>query len=166
MLLEALREQQQLRKGCFDGKLFIFEGLEPQKTRETRTRAQSLAQPHHIGLHGPDCNSKYAAGALRDQQQLWENCSLKMFVRRRLWKDATPLKRRKQPNVRARRACLGSKRGCHGAGWCLPVRARSLEPSAAKCSKRGGACEMGRRAYALPNAPGGARATSPRVYVR
>jgi hypothetical protein len=104
--------------------------------------------------------------ALRDQQQLWENCFLKMFVRRRLWKDATPLKRRKQPNVRARRACLGSKRGCHGAGWCLPVRARSLEPSAAKCSKRGGACEMGRRAYAPPNAPGGARATSPRVYVR
>ena len=70
--------------------------------------------------------------ALRDQQQLWENCFLKMFVRRRLWKDATPLKRRKQPNVRARRACLGSKRDCHGAGWCLPVRARSLEPSAAK----------------------------------
>ena len=63
MLLEALREQQQLRKGCSAGKLFIFEGLEPQKTRETRSRAQSLAQPHHIGLHGPDCNSKYAAGS-------------------------------------------------------------------------------------------------------
>jgi len=105
-------------------------------------------------------------GALRDQQQLWENCFLKMFVRRRLWKDAAPLKRRKQPTVRARRARLGSKRGCHGAGWCLPVRARSLEPSTAKCSKRGGACEMRRRAYAPPNAPGGARATSPRVYVR
>jgi len=105
-------------------------------------------------------------GALRDQQQLWENCFLKMFVRRRLWKDANPLKRRKQPNVRAQRARLGSKRGCHGAGWCLPVRARSLEPSAAKCSKRGGACEMGRRAYALPNAPGGARVTWTRVYVR
>jgi len=105
-------------------------------------------------------------GALRDQQQLWENCFLKMFVRRRLWKDAAPLKRRKQPNVRARRARLGSARGSHGAGWCLPVRARFLEPSAAKCSKRGGACEMGRRAYALPNAPGGARATSPRVYLR
>ena len=55
--------------------------------------------------------------ALRDQQQLWENCFLKMVVRRRLWKDATPLKRLKQPNVRARRACLGSKRGCHGAGF-------------------------------------------------
>jgi len=105
-------------------------------------------------------------GNLRDQQQLWENCFLKMFVRRRLWKDATPLKRRKQPNARARKARLGSKRGCHGAGWCLPVRARSLEPSAAKCSKRAGACEMGRRTYAPPNAPGGARATSPRVYVR
>ena len=93
--------------------------------------------------------------ALRDQQQLWENCFLKMFVRGRLWKDASPLKWRKQPNVRARRARLGSKRGCHGAGWCLPVRA----PSAAKCSKRGGACEMSRHAYAPPNAPGGARVT-------
>jgi len=62
ILLGALREQQQLRKGCFAGKLFIFEGSEPQKTRETRSRAQSPAQPHHMGLHGPDCNSKYAAG--------------------------------------------------------------------------------------------------------
>jgi len=105
-------------------------------------------------------------GALRDQQQLWENCFLKMFVRRRLWKDAVPLKRRKRPNVRARRAGLGPKPGCHGAIWCLPVRAHSLEPSAAKCSKRDGACEMDRRTYAPPNAPGGARATSPRVYVR
>jgi len=61
ILLEALREQ--LRKGCFAGKLFIFEGLQPQKTRETRSRTQSLAQPHHIGLHGPDCNSKYANGS-------------------------------------------------------------------------------------------------------
>jgi len=63
MLLGALREQQQLRKGCFAGKLIIFEGLEPQKTRETRSRTQSPAQPHRIGLHGPDCNSKYAAGS-------------------------------------------------------------------------------------------------------
>ena len=62
MVLGALREQQQLRKGCFVGKLFIFEGSEPQKTRETRSRAQSPAQPHQIGLHGPDCNSKYAVG--------------------------------------------------------------------------------------------------------
>jgi len=105
-------------------------------------------------------------GSLRDQQQLWENCFLKMFVRRRLWKDAAPLKRRKLPNVRAWRARLGSQRDCHGAGWCLLVRARSLEPSAAECSKRGGTCEMGRRAYALPNAPCGARAISLRVYVR
>jgi len=89
-----------------------------------------------------------------------------MFVRRRLWKDAAPLKQRKQPTVRARRARLGSTRGCHGAGWCLPVRVRSLGICAAKCSKRGGACEMGRRAYAPPIAPGGARATSPRAYVR
>ena len=105
-------------------------------------------------------------GALRDQQRLWENCFLQMFLRRRLWKDAAPLKRHKQPNVRARRARLGSKRGCHGAGWCLPPRARSLEPSAAKCSKRDGACEVGRSAYAPTHAPGGARATSPGVYVR
>ena len=89
-------------------------------------------------------------GALCDQQQLWENYFLIMFVRRRLWKDTTPLKRRKRPNVRARRPRLGSKSGYHGAGWCLPVRARSLETSAAKCSKRDGACEMGRRAYAPP----------------
>jgi len=63
-------------------------------------------------------------GALRDQQQLWENCFLKMFVRRSLWKDAVPLKRRKRPNVRARRAGLGPKPGCHGAsGACRSVRA-------------------------------------------
>jgi len=63
VLLGALREQQQLRKGCFVGKLFIFEGSESQKTRETRSRAQSPAQPHHISLHGPDCNSTCAAGS-------------------------------------------------------------------------------------------------------
>jgi len=60
MLLGAL-EQKLLRKGCFAGKLFIFEGLEPQKTRDTCRRAQPPAQPHHIGLHGLDCNSTYAA---------------------------------------------------------------------------------------------------------
>ena len=54
--------------------------------------------------------------ALRDQQQLRENCFLKMFVRRRLWKVAASLQRRKQPKVTVRRARLGSKRGCHGAG--------------------------------------------------
>ena len=80
-------------------------------------------------------------GALRDQR-----CCVKMFVRRRL-KFADPLKQRQQPKVRARRARLGSKRGCHGAGWCQPPRACSLEPCAAKCSKRSGACEMGRRGY-------------------
>jgi len=63
MLLGALREQQQLQTSCFASKLFIFEGSDPQKTRETRSRSQSPAQPHHIGLHGPDCNSKYAAGS-------------------------------------------------------------------------------------------------------
>ena len=36
-------------------------------------------------------------GALRDQQQLWENCFLKMFVRRRLWKDTVPLNGAKSP---------------------------------------------------------------------
>ena len=44
-------------------KLFIFEGSGPQKTPETRSRAQSLAQPHHIGLHSPDCNSTCATGS-------------------------------------------------------------------------------------------------------
>jgi len=63
MLLGALHEQQQLRKSCFAGKLFIFEGSEPQKTRETRSRAQFPTQPHQIGFHGPDCNTKYAAGS-------------------------------------------------------------------------------------------------------
>jgi len=63
MRLGVLREHQLLRKSCFAGKLFIFEGSEPQKTRETRSRAQSPTQPHHIGLHGPDCNTKYAAGS-------------------------------------------------------------------------------------------------------
>jgi len=57
MLLGALHEQQQLRKSCFAGKLIIFDGS------ETRSRAQSPAQPHRIGLHGPDCTSKYAAGS-------------------------------------------------------------------------------------------------------
>jgi len=63
MLLGALREQQQVRKSCFAVKLFIFEGSEPQKTQKTRSRAQSHAQPRRIGLHGPDCNSKYAGGS-------------------------------------------------------------------------------------------------------
>ena len=136
------------------------------KRQETRSRAQSLAQPHHIGLHGPDCNSKYAAGSpARPAAAVGELLSKNVRAQEALAR-CKPLKRRKQPNVRARRARLGSKRGCHGAGWCLPVRARSLEPSAAKCSKRGGACEMGRRAYTLPNAPGGAQVTWPRVYVR
>ena len=45
--------------------------------------------------------------------------------------------------MRARRARLGSERGCHEAGWCQPPRARSMEPCVAKCLKRGGACEIG-----------------------
>ena len=105
-------------------------------------------------------------GALRDLRQLRESCFLKMFVRRRLWNVAVSLQRRKQPNVTARRARLGSKRGGHGAGWCLPPRARSLEPRAAKCLEKSVTCEISRRAYTPPNAPGRARATSPRVYVR
>ena len=138
----------------------------PQKTRETRSRTQSPAQPHRIGLHGPDCNSKYAAGSpARPAAGVGELFSKNVRAQEAL-ERCNPLKRRKQPNVRARRVYLGSKRGCHGAGWCLPVRARSMEPSAATCSKRGRACEMGRRTYAPPKAPGGARATSPRVYVR
>ena len=99
-------------------------------------------------------------GALRDQRQLRESCFLKIFVCRRLWNVAASLQRRKQPKVTARRARLGSKQSGHGAGWCLPPRVRSLEPCAAKCSKKSGACEMGRRAYTPPNAPGRARATS------
>jgi len=82
-------------------------------------------------------------GALRDQQQLQENYFLKMFVRSKLWKVADPLKQHKEPKVRARRARLGSERGCHEAGWCQPPRARSLEPCVVKCLKRGGACEIG-----------------------
>jgi len=63
-------------------------------------------------------------GALPNQQQLWENYSLKMFVRRRLWKDAAPLKQRKQPNVRAQRAHLGLSEAVMGrAGACWSVRA-------------------------------------------
>jgi hypothetical protein len=82
-------------------------------------------------------------GALRDQQQLRENCFLKMFVRSKLWKVADPLKQHKEPKVKARRACLESERCCHGAGWCQPPRARSLEPCMATCLKRGGDCEIG-----------------------
>jgi len=105
-------------------------------------------------------------GALHDQRHLRESCFLKMFVCRRLWNVAVSLQRRKQPKVTARRARLGPKRGGHGAGCCLPPRARSLEPCAAKCSKKSVACETSRRAYTPPNAPGRARAISPRVYVR
>jgi len=68
VLLGALREQQQLRGSYFARKLVIFdlvifEGWMPQETRETRSRTQSPTQPHRIGLHGPVCNSKYAAGS-------------------------------------------------------------------------------------------------------
>ena len=122
MLLGALREQQQLRKGCFAGKLFIFRLL--RKRHEKRAVGHSLLHKL-IALASMvrTATLNMQLEALRDQQQLWENCFLKMFVRRRLWKDATPLKRRKQPNVRSRRAYLGSNRGCHGAGWCRSVRA-------------------------------------------
>ena len=101
-------------------------------------------------------------GAIRDQRQLRESCFLKMCVRRRLWNVAASLQRRKQPKVTARRARIGSKRDGYGAGFCLPPRARSLKPCAAKCSKKSGACEMSRRAYTPPNAPGGAQA--PRLW--
>ena len=61
-------------------------------------------------------------GALRDQQQLWENHFLKMFVRRRLWKDASPLKQRKQPNVRAQELAWGlSETDMGQAGACRSV---------------------------------------------
>ena len=104
--------------------------------------------------------------ALCDKRQMRESCFLKICVRRRLWNVATSLQRRKQPKVTARGARIGSKRSSQGAGWCLPPRARSLEPCAAKCSKKSGACEMSRRAYTPPNAPGGARATSHRPSAR
>jgi len=163
LLLGALREQPQLRKSCFAGKLFIFEGYDPQKTRKSRSRAQSPAQPQHIGLHGLDCISEYVAGSpARPAAAVGELFSKNVRAQEALERYSPP-KRRKKPKVRARIARLGFKRGCHGAGWCLPVRRRSLESSAAKFLKRGGACEMGRRAYAPPNAPG---ATLPRVYVR
>ena len=61
-------------------------------------------------------------GALPNQQQLWENYSLKMFVRRRLWKDAAPLKQRKQPNVRAQELAWGlSETDMGQAGACRSV---------------------------------------------
>ena len=74
MLLEALRGQQQLRKGCFAVKLFIFEGLEPQKTRETRSLLHNLIT---LASMVRTATLNMQLGALRDQQQLWENCSLK-----------------------------------------------------------------------------------------
>jgi len=125
MRLGALREQQLLRKSCFAGKLFIFEGSEPQKTRETRSRAQSPTQPHHIDLYGPDCNTKYAtrnparppvtvrvswclpprAPTLEPDQpgllQAHANCG-------ELWKELAVPKQRKQPHVRRRHPHLGS----------------------------------------------------------
>ena len=84
MLLGALHEQQQLRKGCFAGKLFIFEGLEPQR-HEKRAVGRSLLH-NLIALASMvrTATLNMQLGVLRDQQQLWENCFLKMFVRRRL----------------------------------------------------------------------------------
>jgi len=116
MLLGALREQQQLRKGCFGGKLLIFEGLEPQKTRETRSRAQSPAHPHQIGLHGPDCNSKYAAGSPARPSVTVGELFSKNVVRRRLWKDTSPMR---EPGELA----WGLSEDAMGrAGACRPVR--------------------------------------------
>jgi len=85
MQLGALRDQQQLWENCFLHNLI---------------KSASMVRTATLNMQ---------LGALRDQQQLWENCFLQMFVCRRLWKDASPLKRRKQPNVRAQRARLGSK---------------------------------------------------------
>jgi len=104
-------------------------------------------------------------GALRDQQQLRENCFLKMFVSSKLWKVADPLKQHKEPKVNARRAHLGRERGCHGAGRCQPPRARFLEPCVAVLEMRRSLWNRG-RAYTPPNAPGDAWSTSPSVNAR
>ena len=70
MLLEALREQQQLRKGCFAGKLFIFEGLEPQKTRETRVGRSLLHNIIALASMVRTATLNMQLGALHDQQYL------------------------------------------------------------------------------------------------
>jgi len=57
---ETIRAPVTTFVNTYFSKLFIFEGSHPQKTRETRSRAQSPAQPHHTGLHGLDSNSTCA----------------------------------------------------------------------------------------------------------
>jgi len=78
------------RKGSFPSKLFIFEGLEPQKTRETRSSAQSPVQPHHISLRGPDSNSKYEDGNPARPTEVVNELISKNVRVRRLWKNETP----------------------------------------------------------------------------
>ena len=63
----ALREQQQLRKGCFAGKLFIFEGLEPQKKK----RAVGRSLLHNLIALASMVRTvtlNIQLGTLRDQQ--------------------------------------------------------------------------------------------------
>jgi len=68
MLVGALREQQQVRKGCFPGKLLIFVGLELEKTRETRSRAHSPDNLIALASMVRTETLNMQVGSLRDQQ--------------------------------------------------------------------------------------------------
>jgi len=109
MLLGALREQQQLRKGCFDGKLSIFEGSRDWRRKRHEKRAVRGSLLHNLialasmvrtatlnmqlGVRAPWSPPRQSAQA---HPNCWE-----------LWKELAALKQRKQPHVRHSHPRLG-----------------------------------------------------------
>ena len=73
VLLEALREQQQLRGNCFASQI----GLGAAGDTKNAHRAQSPPQPIALASLARPTTLNMQLGALRDQQQLRENCFLK-----------------------------------------------------------------------------------------
>ena len=104
MLLGALREQQQLRKGCFAGKLFIFEGLEPQKKRAVGRSLLhnliALASMVRTATLNMQLSVRAPWSPPRQSAQAHPNCW-------ELWKELAALKQRKQPHVRHSHPRLG-----------------------------------------------------------
>ena len=73
VLLEALREQKQLRGNCFASQI----GLKAAGDTKNAHRAHSPPQPIALASLARPTTLNMQLGALRDQQQLRENCFLK-----------------------------------------------------------------------------------------
>jgi len=101
-------------------------------------------------------------GALREQQQLREDCFPEMIVRRGL-EPSNGTESKKGDTGDAAQGLSEVSRGSTGA--CCPVHARWIQPRQ-NARNAGGACEGGRRTYTPQYAPDKAWDTTPRVYVR